>query len=217
MLTAPTPVLLPERLASAYTYSAYRQLIDELVAAGQTTGPTQSAELTHFTQLNVQRMSRLDKTVQVLPELAAVVRQLPGHYTWLVLTEGWCGDAAQIVPVLEAVVRASPDHLQTRYLLRDENSDLMANYLTNGNQAIPQLILLRAGTLVEAAHWGPRPAPAQALVQRLKAEGMAHDDFITALHTWYAHDKTQTTQRELLALLKGLQPAATTSSDLELR
>lgn len=205
MSTAPTPVISPERLAAAYSYSAYRQLIDELLLEDKTTGPTQSAELLHFARLNVQRMSRLDKTAHLLPELVAAVRQLAGRYTWLIITEGWCGDAAQTVPVLEAVAQASQGRVQTRYVLRDENPDLMVRYLTNGTQAIPQVVLLHADTLAEAAHWGPRPAPAQALVQQLKAQGMAHDDFITALHTWYAHDKTQTTQHELLALVRQLR------------
>ena len=55
---------------------------------------------------------------------------------------------------------------------------------------------------------GPRPAPARELVQRLKAEGMPHDDFIRELHTWYAHDRTQATQNELLALVQGLEQPA---------
>ena len=204
MLATATPVLSPERLASAYTYAAYRQLIDELLAVGKTTGPTQSEALTNYARLNEQRMSRLDKTVRVLPELAAAVQQLPRRYVWLILTEGWCGDAAQLLPVMEAVARASQGTIETRYLLRDENPDLMANYLTNGAKSIPQLVVLQADTLLEASHWGPRPATAQALILKLKAEGMSHDDFITQLHTWYAHDKTQTTQRELLALVQGL-------------
>lgn len=200
-----TAVLAPERLATAYTYAAYRQLIDDLLAAGKTTGPTQTPELTHYTALNVQRMNRLDKTVHVLPELAAAVRALPRPYVWLVLTEGWCGDAAQIVPVLEAVAQASEGQLSTRYLLRDDNPDLMDCFLTNGARAIPQVVVLPADTLAEAAHWGPRPAVAQALVTRLKAEGLSHEEFVLQLHTWYAHDKTHTTQQELLALVQQLR------------
>ena len=198
------PVLSAERLALAYTYTAYRQLLADLLAAGKTTGPTQSEALTHYARLNEQRMSRLDKTVRVLPELADAVRQLPRRYVWLVLTEGWCGDAAQLVPVFEAVAQASQGQVSTRYLLRDENSDLMDQYLTNGGRAIPKLLVLPAGTLTEAAHWGPRPAPAQQLMLKLKAEGLSHEEFALQLHTWYAHDKNQTTQRELLALVQGL-------------
>ena len=198
------PVISPARLASAYSYSAYRQLLDQLLAEGKTTGPQQSPELLAFAQLNEQRMSRLDKTVKLLPELVAAAAGLRENYVWLVLTEGWCGDAAQTVPVMEAVAQASAGHLRTAYLLRDENPDLIDQYLTNGSRAIPKLLMLRADTLTEVARWGPRPAEAQALITRLKAEGMAHDEFIKALHTWYAHDRTQATQHELLELLKGV-------------
>jgi hypothetical protein len=199
------PVISPERLATAYSYPAYRQLIDEALAKGQTTGPQQSPALTEYTALNVQRMSRLDKTTKLLPELAAAAAGLKGHYIGLIITEGWCGDAAQIVPVLEAVAQASAGHLRTAYILRDDNLDVADRYLTNGSRSIPKLVILRADTLTEITHWGPRPAEAQALLLRLKAEGMAHDDYVREIHTWYAHDRTQATQRELLALLQGLE------------
>ncbi|MGI4863677.1 MAG: thioredoxin family protein [Janthinobacterium lividum] len=202
---ATTAVLHPDRLADAYTYQAYRQLIDDLLAEGKTTGPNQSEELTAFTELNVQRMHRLDKTVKVQPALAAAASSLQGHYLWLIITEGWCGDAAQLVPVMEAVAQASGGHLTTRYVLRDEHPELMEQYLTGGGKAIPKLLVLNPDTLAEITHWGPRPAPAQELFRTLKAEGVSHDEFARQLHTWYAHDHTQATQNELLALVQGLQ------------
>jgi hypothetical protein len=202
--TFSAPVISPERLATAYSYASYRQLIDEVLAQGKTTGPQQSEELTAYTTLNVQRMSRLDKTVKLLPELTTAAAGLAGSYIWLIITEGWCGDAAQIVPVVEAVAQASAGHLRTAYVLRDDNLDLADEYLTNGSRSIPKLVVLRADTLTEVLHWGPRPAEAQALITRLKAEGMAHDDFIREVHAWYAHDRTQATQRELLALVQQL-------------
>ena len=202
--TFSAPVISPERLATAYSYASYRQLIDEVLAQGKTTGPQQSEALTAFTALNVQRMSRLDKTVKLLPELAAAAAGLTGRYIGLLITEGWCGDAAQIVPVVEAVAQASAGHLRTAYVLRDDNLDLADEYLTNGSRSIPKLVVLHADTLTEVLHWGPRPAEAQALILRLKAEGMAHDDFIREVHAWYAHDRTQATQRELLALVQRL-------------
>ena len=57
--TSSAPVISPERLATAYSYATYRQLIDEVLAEGHTTGPQQSEQLTEYTVLNVQRMSRL--------------------------------------------------------------------------------------------------------------------------------------------------------------
>ena len=202
---ATTAVLHPERLADAHTYQAYRQLIDDLLAQGKTTGPNQSEELTHYTELNVQRMHRLDKTVKVQSALAAAATGLRGQYLWLIITEGWCGDAAQLVPIFEAVAQASGGHLTTRYVLRDEHPELMDQYLTGGGKAIPKLLVLHPDTLAEITHWGPRPAPAQALFRKLKEEGATHEEFALQLHTWYAHDRTQTTQNELLALVQGLE------------
>jgi hypothetical protein len=198
------PVISPERLATAYSYASYRQLVDAALAQGRTTGPQQSEALTAYTVLNVQRMSRLDKTTKLLPELTAAAAGLTTSYVWLIITEGWCGDAAQLVPVIEAVAQASAGHLRTAYVLRDDNPDLIDRYLTHGTRSIPKLVVLRADTLTEVLHWGPRPAEAQALLARLKAEGMAHDDYVREIHAWYAHDRTQTTQRELLALVQQL-------------
>jgi thioredoxin-like negative regulator of GroEL len=195
------PLLTPERLATAYSYGDYRRLIDTLQAEGKTTGPQQSEMLTNYTRLNVQRMQRLDKTTQLLPELREVVQNLQHSYVWLIITEGWCGDAAQIVPVLEAIAQASNGHFKTYYLLRDENLDLMDRYLTNGGRSIPKLVVLNAETLTEVGQWGPRPAEAQEVFIDMKARGATHEEFAEKLHGWYARDKTQATQQELLALV----------------
>ncbi|SHL63564.1 thioredoxin family protein [Hymenobacter psychrotolerans] len=203
-LTQPVPVLTPERLATAYSYVSYRLLIDELLADGKTTGPQQSEELTDYTRLNVQRMKRLDKTVQLLPAVQTTLNRMQGQYAWLIITEGWCGDASQIVPVLEAIALASEGKITTHYMLRDEHPDLMDQYLTDGARSIPKLVVLHADTLTEAANWGPRPAPAQKLLLDLKARGATHEEYAEQVHGWYAHDKTQTTQGELLALLQTL-------------
>ena len=195
-------LLTSERLAAAYSYHAFRQLVDQLLAEGKTTGPHQSPAMTHYTELNVQRMERLDKTVHLLPELTQAASALKNNYIWLIFTEGWCGDAAQLVPIMEAVAQVSAGHLITHYLLRDDNLDLMDLYLTAGSRAIPRLVVLAADTLREVANWGPRPAPAQELMLRLKSEGQGHEEYAAAIQAWYAHDKTQTTQHELLALLR---------------
>lgn len=203
-LLSSTPVLSPERLIGAYSYAAYRQMLDELMAQNRTTGTTQTDQIVQYARLNIQRMQRLDKTIQLLPELQKALDRLDQGYEWLVITEGWCGDAAQIVPVFEAVARASQGKISTRYVLRDENPDLMDRYLTNGGRSIPKLVVLCTDTLKEKATWGPRPAPAQELFVRLKQEGVSYEDFATQLHGWYAKDHTLSTQRELLALLQAL-------------
>lgn len=202
---AAAPVVELDRLNKAYSYAGYRQLLDELMAQNRTTGATQTEQIIYYARLNIQRMQRLDKTMQLLPELQKALNELTEGYEWLIITEGWCGDAAQTVPVLEAIARASQDKIATRYVLRDENLDLMDRYLTDGGRSIPKLVVLHSTTRTEAATWGPRPAPAQELFMRLKQEQVPYEDFVTQLHGWYAKDKTVSTQRELLALIRELK------------
>jgi len=198
------PVLTPDRLLAAHTYASYRQLIDTLLLEGKTTGLQQSDMLTNYTRLNVQRMQRLDKTVRVLPELQIAAASLSQNYTWLIITEGWCGDAAQLVPVLEAVAKSSGGKITTHYVLRDEHPDLIDKYLTNGSRSIPKLVVLHPDSLTEVTHWGPRPLAAQELLLALKAQGATHDEYVEKIHAWYAQDKTHATQQELLTLVQAL-------------
>ncbi|WP_206022270.1 thioredoxin family protein [Pseudoflavitalea sp. G-6-1-2] len=186
---------------SAMDYTAYRELIDNLLLEGKVTGPQQSEAFAAYTKLNVQRMQRIDKTIQLLPELRTALQAINRPQTWLVITEGWCGDASQIVPVLNAIAEHNP-LIQLKLVLRDENLDLMDQYLTDGtSRSIPKLIVLDTETLEEKFNWGPRPTVLQELYKKMRAEGMDYSAISTELHAWYAKDKTQSTQRELLKLL----------------
>ena len=145
-------------------------------------------------------MQRLDKTIQLLPELQkALTHELTQRYVWLVITEGWCGDAAQIVPVLEAVAQASHGTIATRYVLRDDNLDLMDRYLTNGGRSIPNSWCFMPTRSPKPAP-GARAQPRAELFSVLRRRDVSYEDFATQLHGWYAKTSTLSTQRELLAL-----------------
>ena len=58
----------------ALSYGAYEQLIADLLAGGRTTGPDQSEAFIHYTQLNQQRMHRLDKTTLLLPSVETSIK-----------------------------------------------------------------------------------------------------------------------------------------------
>ena len=192
-------------LQKSITYTAYRAMIDQLMLENKTTGPNQSEELTEYAKLNIHRMNRLDKTVQLSTELITTLQQLQRDLTWVVLTEGWCGDAAQNVPVLHTIAQQQP-RIQLRLLLRDENLDIMDQYLTNGGRSIPKLICLDTLTMEELFTWGPRPAEAQTLVQQLKAEGVTdHHALAEKIHAWYAQNKTTALQLEIQQLLEKLR------------
>ncbi len=157
-------------LAQAIPYDAYLQLSALLVKEERTSGPNQSEAYVYYTKLNVQRMKRLNKTIEVPANVIELLKEKAANWTWVILTEPWCGDAAQCVPVIEKLA-LSAGNIQTLYLLRDEHPEVMDAYLTNGGRSIPKLICLDK-TGKELFTWGPRPAVIQEVLNRLKAEGI---------------------------------------------
>lgn len=187
-------------LEKAMAYDEYNRLIDELVRAGKTSGPNQSEELAQFTKLNQARMNRLEKTTELNDSIKNTIKNLNANWIWLILTEGWCGDAAQNIPTIEKIRRES-DGIKTLYLLRDENLELMDKYLTGGGRAIPKLICLDAETLEEIGTWGSRPAAADDYFKKLKAAGLEKPEIIEKIQRWYIEDKTESLQAEFDRLL----------------
>jgi hypothetical protein len=86
----------------------------------------------------------------------------------IVLSEDWCGDAMLNNPVLLRIAEAAG--MEVRFVLRDQNLELMDQYLTNGtSRAIPIFIFIdQEGN--EAGVWGPRAPEMQALVEKGRAE-----------------------------------------------
>ena len=80
----------------------------------------------------------------------------------LIITEPWCGDSLAIFPVVaELFCRAG---LELRVIRRDEHPDLIDRYLTRGGRAIPIVLVLDEASR-ELLRWGPRPHPAQLIVE----------------------------------------------------
>ncbi|HEX9928549.1 MAG TPA: thioredoxin family protein [Pyrinomonadaceae bacterium] len=188
-------------IEKAMTFDEYNSLIDRVVAEGKTTGPNQSEELAQYTKLNQARMRRLFKTSELNESLLKMVRNLKANWIWLILTEAWCGDAAQNIPPIEEIAREN-DRIKTLYLLRDENLELMDKYLTGGARAIPKLICLDAETFEEIGTWGSRPQAAYDLFYSLKEQGLEKSEIIEKIHRWYIEDNTQSLQKEFEGLLK---------------
>lgn len=190
-----------EHLAKAITYIQYRELIDMLLAENKTTGTNHSEDMVEYTRLNMHRMLRMEKTIELDDELIQVLLSVQTKMIWVVLTEAWCGDAAQNLPGLVKIANASP-LIDLKLMLRDENNDVMDAYLTNGTRSIPKLIALDAVTLEEIGTWGPRPEPAQKLVVEMKQQGTPFKEFAEKLHGWYAKDRSLTLQNEFKTLLR---------------
>lgn len=194
--------LIEKSLNNSFTYAEYRNHVSHLLLDGLSTGNTQSEDLTHYSSLNEVRMNRLDKTIKIPAEIQQRLDGLKHEHTLLVISEGWCGDAAQILPVINKMAEAS-DKLELKIVLRDENEQLMDEYLTNGARSIPKLVLVEKETFNARGSWGPRPHDAAQLIFDFKAkDGMITQEAKTELQKWYLHDKGLSTMEEILLLLE---------------
>tara|TARA_R110002072_G_scaffold298407_2_gene472328 strand:- start:332 stop:931 length:600 start_codon:yes stop_codon:yes gene_type:complete len=188
-------------LKNAYTYQEYRDLVKTLLADGKSTGPEQSDYILNYSKLNESRMKRLDKTTKISDETTQVIQKLATPQTWLVLTEGWCGDAAQNLPIIHKMAELNKN-INLKLVLRDENLELMDLFLTNGGRSIPKLIALdKDNNVIDT--WGPRPAVATKMVEEYKAKhGILDAQFKEDLQVWYNKDKGLSTQKDFVELIK---------------
>ncbi|MEO6706526.1 MAG: thioredoxin family protein, partial [Ginsengibacter sp.] len=125
-----------------YTYENYMKQFNQWVHKGHTSSKDTSPALVEFTKLNWARTQRLHKTILLNPEIKKSAEKMDHIYTWMVLTEAWCGDSAQNLPVIAEIAKLNPEKIKLYIVLRDKNPELMSKYLTDGAQAIPKLIAL---------------------------------------------------------------------------
>lgn len=200
-------IALEQALLSSKTYVDYRQTVNELLEKGLSSGDVQSDELYDYSKLNIQRMDRLDKTMVVSEENIEKLLQLQSEYIWLVIAEGWCGDAAQIVPIIHKMANISPK-IKLKIIFRDQHLAVMDAFLTNGARSIPKLVVLDKSTHEVKGTWGPRPKSASDLIISYKQQyGVIDDTAKKELHLWYTRDKGLSTQQEILQLMADVENA----------
>ncbi|MFV8357494.1 thioredoxin family protein [Flavobacterium sp. XS1P32] len=197
-----TPVA--KALFNSHSYLEYRKLVSDLLLEGKSTGSEQSDDLTHYSELNDTRMNRLDKTMIITDENIQQLKNLRGEYIWLVISEGWCGDAAQLLPIINKMAVDS-GKIELKIVLRDENEELMKLFLTNKKKSIPIVIVVDKATGGVLGKWGPRPKGATDLITDYKNEFGTIDETAKAnLQLWYLHNKGLSTQGELINLMLSL-------------
>jgi len=192
--------IIKKSLQKTYTYQAYKDLVKTLLLEGKSTGPNQSEDLTNYSLLNDKRMKRLDKTINILDVTKQFLKTIKSPQTWLVLTEGWCGDAAQNLPVIHKMAEVN-SNINLQLVLRDENLELMDLFLTNGGRSIPKLIALDKDLNILFT-WGPRPQTATNMVLDYKTKhGSLDAQFKQDLQVWYNKDKGQNVIKDLIELI----------------
>jgi len=198
--------IVVKALFNSQSYTEYRKLVTDLLSEGKSTGNEQSENLTRYTSLNEARMNRLEKTIKISENIIDKLQKLDNHYIWLVISEGWCGDAAQILPIINKMALESNKKIDLRIVLRDANDELMSHYLTNGGRAIPKVIVICKEAGIVRADWGPRPKGATELMADYRKEfGVIDEKIKTDLQLWYLADKGISVQEELLEIMENIK------------
>lgn len=187
-------------LDKAVDYNSYRQLIEDLLAENKTTGPIQTEAYIGYARMSFKRMKKWEKIGKLNFELVEKAKDIQKPMTWLVITEGWCGDAGQTLPFVQKLAQEN-DKIDLKLVLRDEHPELMSQFLTNGAKSIPIIIGL-SEDLEVLGKWGPRPEPIQKeFLENKISNERTGAEFSEYMHLWYAKDKGITFQNEFLATL----------------
>ena len=123
-----------------------------------------------------------------------------GVHNILVMTEPWCGDSLAIFPVVSTLFSRAGG--EVRVIRRDEHTELIDQYLTRDGRAIP-IVLVLDEAYAERFRWGPRPAPAQQIVEDhredVKAERIEKMEVHKMIRRFYGSDAGRTIIAEIVA------------------
>lgn len=149
--------------------------------------------------LGIQRMERMLKTFHPTEEDFQKLESKNFNGKILVITEGWCGDASQCTPVVHQFFKGKN---KVRFFFRDSDTSLINQFLTDGNQAIPKVLILNENFEVINT-WGPRPKHGLELLAKFKndPENYPRETFYNDLQVYYAKNKGKDTLAEILDLL----------------
>lgn len=193
--------IIKESLKHSMTYQQYREVVNHLTIENSNTGNEKTEVLANYTMLNDRRMKRWDKTIKVSEDIKMKVAKKDINQTWLVISESWCGDAANVIPAINKIAELN-EGLDLKIVLRDENDALMNEFLTNGGKSIPKLIMIDNTSETVINSYGPRPTEATKMVNDFKAEhGTLTAEFKEDLQRWYNKDKGQNVISDLVELI----------------
>lgn len=188
-----------DQALSQEQFVAYAQ---EMISTSNKIEPYTQQAYVDYTKVNIDRMQKIIRNFQLDKKLYNLLSEGVNDWTWVLISEPWCGDGSFIQPVLYAMSVAGAGNIDFKILLRDQHTDVMNEYLTNGGMAIPKMVCLDKN-LNELGTWGPRPQALQTeFTEWKKEEGFDFNTKIKKLNRWYIKDKGVHLQNEMINLVK---------------
>lgn len=185
-------------------FEEYRSQFEEILSGRIQSTPYDNSDFLEYVKLNHSRMNRWEKKGELIGELKKTISDLNQPQKWVLITEPWCGDAANITPFIQKMSTCS-DNIELVVQNRDSETSEINNYLTNGGKSIP-ILIVRDADGKDLFTWGPRPTAATEIVlaQKLDATRDAKEKK-AELQNWYNENKGEMIQEEILQQLRATQ------------
>mgnify|MGYP000078865302 CR=1 FL=1 len=158
----------------------------------------------HYLNYNWERQAHVHDNYTPSEDLQKAMDAIDEPQLWMVLTEPWCGDSAFLLPVL-AEAAALSDDISLRILLRDDNLDVMDQYLTDGSRSIPKMAAFGEDG-EELFTWGPRPEGARQKFAELREQYDDKMEMVKRLVAYYEDGAWRETDTELAAAVQHTAP-----------
>ncbi|MHB1413647.1 MAG: thioredoxin family protein [Chloroflexota bacterium] len=126
---------------------------------------------------NQERFEANERQAPLTPDDVQAFQRLPKPLDVLVLAEDWCGDVIAYLPILGRLAKES-GKLNVRVFLRDQNLDIMDQYLNQGHfRSIPVFVFFDE-QFNEVGRFTERPAAVTQLRMQKQEEMYAkHPEF----------------------------------------
>lgn len=119
---------------------------------------------------NAERFDETEAAVQLDDADVQAFKALDKPLNVLVIAEDWCGDVISNLPVLGKLAAAADGKLNVRVFLRDQNLDLMDQYLKEGKfRSIPVFVFFDEN-FNELGHMIERPQSVTTMLAEKRAE-----------------------------------------------
>ena len=153
-----------------------------------------------YYELGLQRMNRTLKTFKIDEQQLQTLKSKNFKGKILIITEPWCGDASATVPAVTRFFEAAD--VEVKIFLKDSDTSLIEQFLTNGTQSIPKILILDGNFEVKNV-WGPRPEFGNQLLKKFKEnpETYPREEFYNDLQVYYSKNRGKDAIQEILELI----------------
>lgn len=159
--------------------------------------PDKNDEYQEYYELGFTRLQRTLKTFKVNDDHLKQLEAKNFQGKILIISEPWCGDASATVPAVSKFFAAAG--IEVKIFLRDSDPTLIDQYLTNGTQSIPKVLILNRDFSVRNV-WGPRPKFGTDLLKKFKdnPETYPREKFYNDLQIYYAKNRGMDAIEEII-------------------